>query len=527
MILKKPYAFLIKRFRLIHLFLTFFIAYLLSRSFNIYSFLSRYVTNVYSTLGDASPSNYITTFMFLTCILIVAFSLSMYLLMRKKDKPSTLYVLLSIYYVAFLIVLIAYYVILKGMEGVSVSIKDAMIYRDIILIVTLPQIAFLVVSFIRGVGFDIKKFNFSKDLKELDIAEEDSEEFEFVLGVDSYKYKRFINRRIREFKYYVLENKFMFTILMGLAGVIFVLITILNLTVYNRVYGRNQRVNVNNLTLRVNNSYLTNMDYMGNIIENGKYFLIVNTTFTNKSGNSTVLNLSSYELKTKHGTVTPTISRNNYFVDLGAGYQKEKIENGTDATYILVYELNDNQKANKYTLHIIDQVNYKVGSINTKAKDVSLKPRIYDKITNVGTYYTGSPITMYDSLLENTSLQIDSFKFDSKFTYKYEACIRTSCSNKTDVVVADAAKSKTLLILNGKLSLDKSSTFAENRKTTLSFFDAFVKIRYDDKIAYVTNRTPKSLTEGFILEVDNGAKNAKNVDLVITVRNKEYVLKLK
>lgn len=527
MILKKPYAFLIKNFRIIHLVLTFLIGFLLTKSFSIYSFLSRYVNNIYSTLGDASPSNYITTFMFVTCVLIVASALSMYLLMRKKEKPIILYVALSIYYLIFLVLLIVYYAVLKNTEGISMSIRDAMVYRDIMLIAILPQFVFAVVSFIRGVGFDIKKFNFSKDLKELDISDEDSEEFEFVLGVDSYKYKRFINRRIREFKYYVLENKFMFTILSGLTVVVFLIVTALNIGVYHRVYGKSQRVNVNNLSVQVNNSYLTNMSYTGEKIVDGKYFLVINTTFTNKSGNSTVLNLSSYELKTKHGNVTPTLSRNNYFADLGAGYQKEKIEPNTTVTYILVYELDEKDKANKYTLHIIDSVNYKVGTINTKYKDIAIKPRVYDKIDKVGTYYSGDNITMYDSLLNNSSLQVNSYSFTSKYTYKYEACIRTSCSNKTDVVVADAAKNKVLLVLNGKLVVDKTSTFATNLKTSLSFFDAFVKIRYDNKIANVTNKTLASLTESYVLEVDSAAKNAKNVDLVITIRNKEYTLKLK
>ena len=90
MILKKPYAFLIKNFRLIHLILTGLIGYLLFRTFNLYNFFSRYVENVYATLGDALPSNYITVFMFLVSIIIIVFSLAMFLLMQKKDKPKNL-----------------------------------------------------------------------------------------------------------------------------------------------------------------------------------------------------------------------------------------------------------------------------------------------------------------------------------------------------------------------------------------------------------------------------------------------------
>ncbi len=527
MILKKPYAFLIKKFRLIHIVLTLLIGYLLFRTYNIYNFFSRYVSNTYATLSDAVPSNYITIFMFLIVIIIVVFSLAMYLLMKKKEKPKTFYILLSVYYILYLVGLILYFVLFKSMDSNALSIRNAMVLRDVTLIISLPQIAFLILSFIRGVGFDIKKFNFSKDLKELDLSEEDNEEFEFVLGVDSYKYFRYLRRRIREFKYYVLENKFMFTILASLTAIIFVIMIILNFTVYNRTYNKNQKFTANNLSLQVNNSYLTNIDYRGQEIEDGKYFLVVNITFSNSSGSSTVLELTNYELLTNDGKVYPTLTRNSYFVDFGAGYSKEKIENDSSSTYILVYELSKKQVAKKYTLRVIDEVEYKAGTVNSKVKNVSIKPSTYYDIEDVGTYDVGNPITFYDSILENSSLLVNSYEFKNKFTYKYEACIRYDCKDMTDVVTADAEKSKTLLVLDGNLSLDDNSTFALNKKTSLSFFDAFVQIRYDDKISAVTNATPQALTDQYILQVDSQASKASKIDLVITIRNKRYILNLK
>jgi len=526
-ILKKPYAFLIKNFRLIHLILTVLIGYLLGRTYNLYSFFSRYVDNVYATLGDANPSNYITLFMFLVSVIIIVFSLAMYLLMNKKEKPKNLYIGLSTYYILYFIGLILYFVLFKSMETGQLTIRNAMIYRDVTLIISLPQIALLLFSFIRGVGFDIKKFNFSKDLKELDIAEEDNEEFEFVLGVDSYKYLRALRRRLREFKYYILENKFLFTILASLTAAVLVILTILNFTVYNRTYNKHQRVNANNLSLEVNSSFLTDMSYDGKTIEEDTYFLIINITFNNTSGESTVLNLQSYELQAKTGKKYPVLSRNNYFIDFGAGYAKEKIEKDSKATYILVYELSKKDLANKYTLRVIDEVEYNAGTMNSKHKDIKIKPTKYLELEDSGVYKMGTSLTMYDSILKNSSLLVNSYEYKNKYTYSYEACIRTNCREVTDVVTADAANKKVLLILNGKLDLDKTSTFTENYKTSLSFFDAFVQIRYDDKIAAVKNATPTSLQDKYILQVDENASKAEKVDLVVTVRNKKYTLNLK
>lgn len=527
MILKKPYAFLIKKFRIIHLILTGMIFYLLFRTYNLYDFFSRYVTNVYDTLGDAVPSNYITVFMFLVSIVIIVFSLAMYLLMHKKEKPKNLYIALSTYYILFFIGIILYFLLFKSMESAQLTIRNAMVIRDLTLIVMLPQIVLLVLSLIRGVGFDIKKFNFSKDLKELDIAKEDNEEFEFVLGVDSYKYFRFARRRLREFKYYVLENKFMFTILMSLTCAVLLIITILNFTVYNRTYNKNQKIHANNLTLEVRNSYLTDVDYKGEVISEGKYFLVINIDFTNDSGTSTVLNLQNYVLETKSGKMYPTLTRNSHFVDFGPGYAKEKIENGKSANYILVYEFDKSDVANKYTFKIIDEIEYKAGTMNAKEKKVALKPLSYLEIEDKGSYKPTELITMYDTILEDTSFIANSYEFTNKVTYKYEACIRANCRNVTDVVTADVAKSKKLLVLKGNLTLDSASSFAKNGKSKMSFFEAFAQIRYDDKIAPLEDATPKSISEQYILQVDEKAAEAKTVELIFTIRNKKYTLKLK
>ena len=526
-ILKKPYAFLIKHFRLIHVILTVMIGYMLIRSFKIYSFFSRYVKNVYSTLGDAIPSNYITGFMLLIVILVITFSLLMYLLMNNKKKPKILYMTLSIYYIIFFAGLIGYFLLFKNMDSYSITIKNAMVLRDLTLIIIIPQCIFLLLSFIRAVGFDIRKFNFSSDIKELDLSENDNEEFEFVLGVDSYKYLRFLRRRLREFKYYILENKFMFILLTTLAVITVSVIIILNFTVYNRTYKVNQRIQANNLLINVNNAYLTNLDYAGKIIEDDKYFLIANVTFTNNSGLSTVLDLTSYELKTNDDTIYPTITRNNYFIDLGAGYSKDRIENGKVESYILVYELGKDQVQDEYTLRIIDEIEYSAGTFNSKTKNISLKPNKYMVTKEIGTYALKDKVDLYETVLNNSQMIINSYNISNKYSYQFEACIRGNCQNKTEAVVADTGKDKTLLVLSGEVTLDQNSFFAQNKKSLLSFFDAFAKVRYDGTTGSVRDVTPASLVDKYLLEVDSKISKAKQIDLIVSIRGKSYIVNLK
>ena len=529
MVLKKPYAFLIKNFRIIHLVLTFLIGYLFVKTYNIYSFFDRYVDNVFSALSDALPTNYVTVFMFLVSIIIVSFSLAMYLLMKQKKKPKAFYVWSCAYYVVYFISTIVYFMIFKNIEIRSISIQSAMIIKDITLILFLPQIVFLIMSLIRGVGFDIRKFNFSKDLKELNVEVADSEEFEFVLGVDSYKYFRFLRRKLREFKYYVLENKFMFTIITGLLTGIFLIVVIVNYTVFRRSYSVNQKFTVNNIKMTLNNSYLTNLDFNGNIIEKDKYYVVSNFTFTNDTGTSTVIDLTKYSLKTKERSVYPILSKNENFVDLGAGYSKERIIPGNSENYILVFEISKKEISRKYKLDIINSVEYSPGSLNAKTKRIGLKPKKGIKLQEEGSYKLNKKVELNESVLDNSYIELTSAKNQNEFLYKYETCVRANCSDVTDIITADYTRGKTLLVIKGKVSLDENSSFELNKKNRKTFFDAFAKIKYDNNISDVKDLTPETLENQsiHILEVDDGIANASTAEMLLTIRNKRYVIGLK
>ena len=73
-------------------------------------------------------------------------------------------------------------------ETQVIDLTTAKAYYDIARLVYYPQYFILIFSLVRTVGFDIKKFNFEKDIKELELSKEDSEEFEFVVGIDFNNY---------------------------------------------------------------------------------------------------------------------------------------------------------------------------------------------------------------------------------------------------------------------------------------------------------------------------------------------------
>ncbi|MDD2505678.1 MAG: hypothetical protein PHF21_05395, partial [Bacilli bacterium] len=70
--------------------------------------------------------------------------------------------------------------VMNSIGEASLTQRSSLAYRDFFIILSLPQYYFLIMSIIRGIGFDVRKFNFTKDLEELEIKSEDDEEFEFV-----------------------------------------------------------------------------------------------------------------------------------------------------------------------------------------------------------------------------------------------------------------------------------------------------------------------------------------------------------
>ena len=97
MILRKPYAFLIKYFRIIHLAMFIAIIYISLKTFNVLSFFNEYISNnqVISTYEDISSKYVNSVFIIAVSLVIIISSIILYL-MRHKKKPTLLYLFMVI-----------------------------------------------------------------------------------------------------------------------------------------------------------------------------------------------------------------------------------------------------------------------------------------------------------------------------------------------------------------------------------------------------------------------------------------------
>ena len=71
MIVRKPYAFLIKHFKLIHFFMLLLSVYIIYRTNIIFEFIKEYVTTRKTLIAEYISSDYIPIFLFIAIGLII------------------------------------------------------------------------------------------------------------------------------------------------------------------------------------------------------------------------------------------------------------------------------------------------------------------------------------------------------------------------------------------------------------------------------------------------------------------------
>ena len=239
MVFRRPYAFLIKHFRLIHLIITAILVYIVSFSNKIYTFINSCILDQVNRYNALEYINY-NIYIYIG-VGIVLFSIIFWLL-KYKDKPTMIYILSIFGYVVVSIYLFVLFGYFTGLPNNIIDQKVIRAYRDIMLIVLCFQYLITIIMFIRGLGFDVKKFNFTKDIQELNLTQEDAEEIEVDVNVDTNVLMREVRKQKREFGYFFKEYKVI------ILGIILILMIILGVIGYNyfskkyKVYYENENI---------------------------------------------------------------------------------------------------------------------------------------------------------------------------------------------------------------------------------------------------------------------------------------------
>ena len=500
MILRKPYAILIKYFKIIHIIMFVMFSYIVFVLRKIYTFFSDYVKSGNFTYFEDMTTRYIPTIIFFLVILLLTFGICIYLLMRRKDKPVLFYKLVIGFSSILLVAFIYFFVFFKSLDTSVYDPLRIVINRDIILFLYIINFFFVIVSFIRGFGFDIKKFSFDKDKKELNLEESDSEEYELNVKIEKEEVANYINKQKREFGYYVKENSLVLTIV-GVAILLGIMVFLyLNFFVWNKIYHEGDNVKIGKLIYNVNESHITNIDKYGKVLSKDNDYLVVNLSITNNEGTG-YLDKQALRIHIQDQYYYPQISTCDMFSDVGECYKNQQLKINTKYDYILVYKLSKEHK--KIYMEILknkgDEYHY---------SKISLTPKVYEQ--QIGNHAMNDTLT-----INNNSFIIKRYELSNKTSYLYEECISEKCDNYVKMVSPKVGE----IVLS--LEIDNLEKLSDDFLKSAFGLKYNNKTLYGDDVKYIDKHDNM-----LYFSVPSNIQNINNLVLTITTRSKIYEITL-
>jgi hypothetical protein len=418
-----------------------------------------------------------------------------------------------------------------------IEIREIKLYNDLTLLLLIIQVVSMILCFIRAVGLDIKKFDFGKDLMELEVGEEDNEEFEVNVDVETNIIKRSLNRNRRFAKYVYLENRFIINTILVIVLFITTLLVYLNLNVYNVIYKEGDTFLIEFLNVGVSKSYLTQKDYVGDVIaSNGKQLLVVKLNVKAQEKGH-VFNTAKAEVVVNNKTYFPTkIEQRSSLFDLGAVYYNEEISTKLEKI-LLVYEIPAADMEKDMQFKYINDVEIKKNQLNPKYISVGLKPIRLDVEVKPLEEKISKTVVLNNDLFGTTSIVIKSFDISKEYALKYNYCLSVSeCYPSIEYLtpVLNTNFDKVLLRVNATISIDENEII-DNVYNHYNIINNFGKIVYEkDGNTYSSKgRISKvdsyrtNTGDNYYLEVDSNIMSADKVYLLITIRNKQYKFPIK
>ncbi len=528
MILRKPYAILIKNFKLIHAILALLMGYLFYRTNLIISFINEYIGSSQLKVKENVLDTLFGPIFFILVAFIIIFSIVVMSVMTFKKKPIKFYLYNIFTYIYSLVIYIVTFYLIQTLQHGLIDIKTLKLVQDFSTVALLFQAAALVIVIIRATGFDIKGFNFKEDLAELEIEEQDNEEFEVNLEVDTDKLMRKIRKRFRYAKYIYVENKLFINIMLVLFLTVGSLYAFLNIDVYSKTYKKAESFKTVQFIIGTDESFVSKYDFEGNIIEEGYELVVVRVNLRRIYYKNINFNTGRLALVTNNNLYYHNIEYRNEVKDLGVSYMNEKISSDKFDYYVMVFKVKTEDIEKKMLLKYTDTTDDVV--------KINIIPNNLDNKEKTVNYKLGEEIDFKDSILDNTKIKIDSYELNESFKLDYNYCVEENCYNSAEYINVTATDNynKTLLKIVGSLSFDENLPILKYN-SLYKFIDEFASIKY--RIGDTTKRLIINLNEikprktsvdnTYFLEVSNILKEASSIILEFNVRNKVYNYTLK
>lgn len=536
MILRKPYAFLAKHFKKIHIILTILVAYLVYRTNLLLQFFNECVTVEQNMIGQDLTGRLFNVFMFIIPFLWILLSVIILSLMVTKKKPITFYIINIVMAIVILVLYTYSNNVVLTMQTRLVDIRILRALRDIMTFVFFAQFLVTCMVAVRATGFDIKKFNFVEDLAGIQVEEQDREEFEVNLEVDTDKTKRDFKRNLRYAKYVYVENMYLINAILGLVVTITCFVIFMNIFVYNKTYKTGESFSIAGFNMKIENAYIVTKDSKRNkITEDGKSLIVLDLAVRKTINRFRTLDKASAILYLGDHKFYPNETYRDKLSDLGKVYSKEEITKDVN-DYLLVYEVPTGYLNKKMSFEYADKNTIGIGIKLQKVK-VKLKAKSLETEEKTIEIKKENDIQLKESILKDSTLRINSVDINSKFLHVYDFCPRKNeCYRSTEYIKPDILNSydKTLLRIDGSFIKGEKSDI-QKVSNLYDFISLVGKIEYTQngtkkvqKVAFKEVKPAHNRNQNiYYVEVLKEIEQAEEVELVFYIRGVSYRYRIK
>lgn len=514
MILRKPYAFLMKHFKKINFVLFLLTVYIFLSTLRLLGYTGEYAA------GNTTQIDLIieifSGFYFLALLVILAVTIVLLYLLKRKDKPIKTYIIILAEYILMLILSIylnGYFhdFLLNGYDRAM-----ARTIQGFVRVLSLPQYAILLLLFIRFMGIDLNSFGFRQD-QEFLANEEDREEVEVEVGFDKDKFFRNVRMYLRSVRYFIEEHKVQVGIVAGVVLLIASFFTYRYFYVINRVYKIGQNISSNYYNFKVNHAYITTRDYRGDEIAVGKSYVIIDLDVKNTLKSTRTLDVEKFLLYVDDDYYVPTLNYNNRFEDLGPVFARQSLSGLESDNYFLIYEIDTPSEKSDFIL--------KYQHLTGQSRLIRIKLQIQDissfvlRDTKALTETMEIPINKEDI----KKVRISSYEIGDEFEYTYEQCQINNCPIYRDI---------TSMVLGRKVLFMKMNPFDSSAQDLVKVFLRYGKMQYvidgttyQEDIKSRVSRVYKG--SYFYFDVDSRIEDATTIEIVLTIRNNQYIYRIK
>ena len=521
MIFRKPYAFLIKNFRKIHIVLLLLCAFVFYKTMQLTGFIKAFLTYVSYDPYLEPITQYTSLIFYIVTILVIIITITLLSLLRKKNKPWKSYLILSATYILILIMFFYTQSYFSSYDG-ETSTQTARAIHDMLFIGTVPQYITFVLLLVRITGIDINKFSFKNDQEYLELDKDDREEFELNINVDKEAFKRVYRKFKRFLGYFYEEHKYIVNVIVIAGTLILVGYTYYYFGIAHRITKEEQVLNANGYSIQINKSFYSDKDKTGNILEKDSKFVILNLTIKNNSGKRS-LNSENFHLINGKKDYTFTESTySNYFNDIGKNYTAREFRRDETRTYAMIFKVDKNLNKDKFVLYYQE---YK------SARKVYLR-KIKIKLEDVSTIVTSPTKKATEEMKfvyptgETKGIVLESSILKDNSDYNIESCDSDfNCS----IITKNMAVSQNYKIL--EINFSSSDYEGED---FIDFSTNYGKIKYVDndnmtrEIEIVDLLEEKEYLGKYLyIKVPTEITNSKSIEIIYTLRNRKYIYKIR